>query len=78
MQVAYPASIFLGVPPPPPMKYMNASEEKFILKTCTYGTEFLAFNRIYRLFLMRNDPYFVSKKLVNYFSYTRKDLAGNR
>ena len=35
-------------------------------------------NRIYILFLMQNDPYFVSKKLVNYFSKWEKDLAGNR
>ena len=72
----------LGDPPPPPpptrMKYMNARKEQFILKTCGYETDFPAFNGIYRLFLTRNDPYFVSKKLVNYFSYTRKDLAGNR
>ena len=82
MLVAYPLSIFLGVRPPPPpppgMKYMNARKEQFILKTCGYETEFLAFNRIYRLFLMRNDPYFVNNKLVNYFSSTRKDLAENR
>ena len=44
----------------PRMKYMNASVEQFILKKCS---QFHVFNKIYRLFLMRNDFYFVSKKL---------------
>ena len=57
---------------------MSACEEQFILKTSNYETEFLTFNRIYRLVLIRNDPYFVSKKLVNYFFLHKKRFSWKR
>ena len=70
-----PHSIFLGLQPPDEIYECQSGLAIHFEKKCSYETKFLAFNRISRLFLMRNDSCFVRKKLVNYFLPNRKRFS---
>ena len=64
MRVAHPDSIFLGGHTLDEIYECQCRAIHFEKMQPVMRPSFdLAFNRIYRLFLMRNDPYFVSKKL---------------